>query len=138
MKPKQFTKKAISKVATIVKAPEERKYQEIASKYDLHGYKRIYFVHIRKTGGTSFNHMFLSLSGEDSKSLYSQLCRTRENRILSNGLIYVGWNTRHINKGNYFYGFSHTPLHKLDLPNETFTVSCFRDPVRRVVSHYTV
>jgi len=139
MNPKQFTGKVIQKVTTRVRsALEERKYRRIASNYALNGYKRIYLVHIRKTGGTSLNHMFLSLSGEDPDSLYAQLVKTPSNRICTNGLIYVGWDSRCINQGNYFYGFSHIPLHKLALPKNTLTVSCFRDPVERVVSHYNM
>lgn len=139
MKPKHFAKKAIQKVFANAKTMmEEEKYRKIAGNYDLRGYKRIYLVHIRKTGGTSLNNMFLSLSGEDANFLYVQLSRTLGHRLLSNGLIYVGWNVNIINKGNYFYAFSHTPLHRLALPKGTFTVSCFRDPVKRVISHYNM
>lgn len=95
-------------------------------------------VHIRKTGGTSLNNMFLSLSGEDSNQLYAQLAQMPDHRLFSNGKIYVGWNVKYINKGVYFYAFSHTPFHRLSLPDKTFTVSCFRDPVKRVVSHYNM
>lgn len=82
--------------------------------------------------------MFLSLSGEDPNVLYKRLLRAPDYRLISNGLIYAGWNIGHINKGNYFYAFSHAPLHKLSLPEKTFTVSCFRDPVKRVISHYSM
>lgn len=139
MKSKQFANKVFRKIAASAKSiMEEGKYQKIAENYDLRGYKRVYLVHIRKTGGTSLNNMFLSLSGEGSNFLYTQLSRTLGHRLISNGLIYVGWNVKHINKGNYFYAFSHTPLHKLNLPKGTFTVSCFRDPVKRIVSHYNM
>lgn len=135
MKPGQFVQRIVNRVKG---EPGERTYSKIASGYDLRGYRRIYFVHIRKTGGTSLNNMFLSLSGEDSSSLYEQLSKAPGHRLLRNGIIYVGWEVRLINRGNYFYGFSHTPLHKLDLPAGTFTLSCFRDPVKRVVSHYNM
>jgi len=82
--------------------------------------------------------MFLSLSGEDSSYLYSRLAQSSDHRLLSNGKIYVGWNVKYINEGSYFYAFSHTPFHRLSLPAKTFTVSCFRDPVKRVVSHYNM
>lgn len=139
MKPKQFAKKAIKKVITRGKAfIEEKNYRKFVENYDFRGYKRVYLVHIRKTGGTSLNNMFLSLSGEDSNQLYDQLAQLPDHRLLSNGLIYVGWNVQYINKGTYFYAFSHTPFHRLSLPDKTFTVSCFRDPVKRVVSHYNM
>lgn len=131
--------KTIQRAAAWVRASlDDRKYREIASKYDLRGFKRIYFVHIRKTGGTSLNNMFLSLSGEESSKLYSELIDAPGHRLIRNDLIYVGWHVKHINRGNYFYAFSHVPLHELDLPEETFTVSCFRDPLKRVVSHYNM
>lgn len=136
MTPNQFTKKAIKKTVALGKAiVVNKKYKKIAENYNLHGYKRIYFVHIRKTGGTSLNNMFLSLSGNDS-NLYAQLAQAPDHRLINNGLIYVGWEVKQINKGNYFYAFSHTPFHKLSLPDQTFTVTCFRDPVERVISHY--
>lgn len=139
MKLSKFIEKASNKVKTRVNTiTEEQKYRKIASKYDFNGYKRIYLVHIRKTGGTSLNNMFLALSQENSQSLYLQLAKTPGNRLVNKGLIYVGWNISHINKGNYFYGFSHTPLYELDLPKDTFTISCFRDPVKRVISHYNM
>jgi hypothetical protein len=139
VKSTQFAKKVIQRVVASAKATlEESKYQKIARNYDFNGYKRVYLVHIRKTGGTSLNKMFLSLSGEDSNALYTQLARTPNHRLLSNGHIYVGWNVKLINNGNYFFAFSHTPIHQLALPPKTFTVSCFRDPVKRVVSHYNM
>jgi len=135
MNPRQFVQKVIRRVKGEL---EEKRYQKITSEYDIHGFKRIYLVHIRKTGGTSLINMFLSLSGEDSASLYNQLANIPDHRLLCNGKVYVGWNVRYINRGNYFYGFSHTPLHKLDLPKGTFTITCFRDPIKRVVSHYNM
>jgi len=139
---KQFGKKIIRKSREVLDSDlsiaKERKYREITEGYDLKGYKRIYLVHIRKTGGTSLNNMFLSLSGEDSSQLYAQLAQTPNHRLLSNGKIYVGWNIKYINKGMYYYAFSHTPFHRLSLPDKTFTITCFRDPVKRVVSHYNM
>lgn len=139
---KQVGKKIVCKSRGVVDSwlsiTKEREYRKIAESYDLKGFNRVYFVHIRKTGGTSLNNMFLSLSGEDSSQLYAQLAQTPDNRLLRNGKIYVGWNVKHINKGIYYYAFSHIPFHELSLPDKTFTVSCFRDPVKRVVSHYNM
>ena len=50
----------------------------------------------------------------------------------------MSWNVGHINRGLYFYGFSHTPFHKLNLPDRTFTISYFRDPIERLLSHYNM
>lgn len=117
---------------------EEREFHAITSHYDFRGYKRIYLVHIRKTGGTSLNHIFLNLPGEDSASLYERLAQKPDHRLLCGDKVYVGWNVEYINKGNYFYAFSHAPLHALDLPEGAFTITCFRDPVQRVISHYNM
>lgn len=105
-------------------------------KYDFNGYRRVYLVHIRKTGGTSLNQMFLSLSKEKPERVYSDLASKPAHRVLRNGLVFVGWDRTLIRRGNWFYAFSHTPLHELSLPERTFTFTCFRDPVKRVVSHY--
>ena len=115
---------------------EEKKYNKIVSCYNIEGYKRIYLIHIRKTGGTSLNHIFLSMGDPDAQSFYDELSRARGHRLARNGKVFVGWNLSLINKGNYFYAFSHTPFYKLKIPEDTFTVTCFRDPVKRVISHY--
>lgn len=115
----------------------DRKFKQLSREYQIgRQYKRIYFIHIRKTGGTSLNRMFLSLGMEDSKVLYDKLRSNPLHRIAINGKVFVGWNVDLINRGHYFYAFSHTPLHQLEIPEHTFTITCFRDPVRRVLSHY--
>lgn len=100
-------------------------------------FNRVYFYHIRKTGGTSLNHMFLAFSGRDSHKIYHKLADVSKNhRIIANGKVFVGWNRQLIEQGYFFYAFSHLPYHILALPERTFTVTCLRDPVRRVLSHY--
>lgn len=116
----------------------DARLRRICAHYDFRGYKRIYLVHIRKTGGTSLNNMFLSLTGSGSTELYNKLALSTPHRIVDNGLVFVGWDVAAINRGLYFYAFSHTPIHELNLPEDTFTVSCFRDPVKRLVSHYNM
>ena len=112
--------------------------RQLCSTYDLNGYDRMYLVHIRKTGGTSLNNMFLSVSGYDSQALYQELANRPTHRVIRNGLVFVGWDIASINRGLYFYAFSHHPFHKLSLPERTFTFSCLRDPMKRVVSHYNM
>lgn len=104
--------------------------------YNLNGYDRVYLVHIRKTGGTSLNHMFLSLSGMKSDALYQKLSEEPSHFLSLGGLGFVGWNRLIINSGNYFYGFSHIPLHKLKLPEKTYRITVLRDPMQRVISHF--
>lgn len=114
--------------------------KEVPSKFQTgdpeEGYQRFYHVHIPKTGGTSLNYMFLALTGEDPAELYQSLCAAPSHRLTRNGMTYQGWNKRLINRGDYFYAFSHIPRYRLNLPRATFTFSCFRDPVKRVLSRY--
>lgn len=104
--------------------------------YELNGYKRVYNFHIRKTGGTSLNNSFLEISGGNSGELYNNLAISLAYRIEKNSKVFVGWNKSLIEGGNYFFAFSHIPYHKIKLPPETFTITCFRDPLVRVISHY--
>ena len=113
----------------------ESKAHNLAKNYSIgDGYKRIYLFHIRKTGGTSLNNIFLSLGGEDGKEIYQKVCQ--EKRVLSNGKFFIGWDKNKIQKGNYYYGFSHLPFHQINLPENTFTITCLRHPVERILSLY--
>lgn len=99
-------------------------------------YDRIYHFHIRKTGGTSIVKMFHSLSGDEPEDVYKMLLAHDPRRIDVGGYVFVGWQKQLIEQGNYFHGFSHLPFDELTLPPNTFTFTCFRDPVDRVISHY--
>lgn len=81
--------------------------------------------------------MFLTLGG-NSEQLSHQISRTETGltRILSNGLVFAGWDKNLIEKGDYFYAFSHMPFYQFVLPPQTFSFTFFRDPVKRVLSHY--
>ena len=101
---------------------EDYKCKFLTTSYNLtDNVKRIYFFHIRKTAGTSLNHAFLALGGEEGCKVYEKLPQTRTLRIISQGKIFVGWNKGLIESGNYFYAFSHIPQHQLALPDNTFT-----------------
>jgi len=111
--------------------------RKLARHYQIGGHwKRIYFYHIRKTGGTSINHMFLSSGADKGAEAYATMCKLDGHCLVSGKRVFVGWNPRLINAGHYFYAFSHVPAHRLELPERTFTFTCLRDPVRRVLSHY--
>jgi hypothetical protein len=71
-------------------------------------------------------------------SSYAQLTQAPQNRVVSDKMVFVGWNGKLINKGFYFYAFSHMPRHFLRLKPRTFTLTCFRDPCKRVLSHYNM
>ena len=97
---------------------------------------RVYFVHIRKTGGTSLNHMFLSMDSCASGSLYNMV--SIHFKAECNGRKYAGWDKDVIAVGDYYYGFSHHPIYTLQIPHPTFVFTCFRDPVKRVLSLYNM
>lgn len=116
---------------------DDRRYSGLFETYHIGGeYRRIYFYHVRKTGGTSLNHMFLSLGGEKGNTVYERLNRSLTRRVVSGNKVFVGARRSLIEEGNYFYAYSHLPSHKVQLPKNTFTVTVLRDPVKRVVSHY--
>lgn len=100
------------------------------------GDRRIYHVHVRKTAGTSINHTFLRLGGEGENQRYLTLAGLEGHELDAQGYRFVGWDVTKINRGNYFYAFSHTPFWGLDLPPSTYSFTCLRDPVKRVLSHY--
>ena len=104
--------------------------------YTLGAYRRIYLYHIRKTGGTSLIQMFLRLSGADAGAAYRGMCAAPTRRHRIGDKWYVGWDVPRIEQGAYFFAFSHTPAHGLRLPPHTYTVTCLRDQIQRVLSHY--
>lgn len=99
-------------------------------------FERVYFYHIRKTGGTSINYMFLSLGCEDPQAVYELVSNRPYFGTVSGDKVFAGWKRSLIERGRYFYAFSHKPQHELSLPANTFTLTCLRDPVQRVVSLY--
>jgi hypothetical protein len=126
-------------MTTIEKLKEELVCRWLSRSYDIGSHKRVYHLHIRKTGGTSLNYMFMSLvRSEPWASAYARLTQLPHHRIVRDKMVFVGWNGELINQGRYFYAFSHMPLHQLRLKPGTFTVTCFRDPCRRLVSHYNM
>ena len=89
-------KEIISLTSAIVTAPYYRKQ----ANYNIAGsHKRIYHIHIRKTGGTSLNNIFLSLSGSEPSMLYNKLANSNTFRLKDNEYIYVGWNKFLIEQG---------------------------------------
>ena len=100
-------------------------------------FQRIYHNHIRKCGGTSINKALIkSIGGNDET--YEELAKHKLHKIdLPMGSC-VGWNTAAINRGSFFYAFSHEPLHRLTLDDSTFTYCFLRDPAQRVISHFNM
>lgn len=120
--------------AYALNVPAQLRYKFGAGRAITGKYERIYFYHIRKAAGTSLNHAFFDLGEEDAEVVYDQLGRRR--MMVAGSKTFVGWNKPLIESGRYFYAFSHIPSHQLELPASTFTITCFRDPVQRVLSHY--
>lgn len=95
-----------------------------------HGKKRVYHIHIRKSAGTSVNSAFWGLAGLSLKKI------KRQTLVISKHLVFVRNSKVLIEQGDYFYANSHIPFWNLNLPNNTFTFSVFRDPYSRVLSLY--
>lgn len=111
-------------------------YARLAARSFFPRATRVYLYHIRKTGGTSINKMFLSLSGIDPDLSYQILQQSPSRRVAFGGYVVAGYQPAVLAKGDYHYGFSHEPFDRVCPPVDTFTLTCFRDPVARVLSHW--
>lgn len=100
------------------------------------GYKRIYFYHIRKCGGTSLYKAFLTLGGEGHEIVYKRLLSSPLHRVLSGKLVFAGWNPDVICSGSYDFAYSHIEKYNLKLADDTYTLVMLRNPIKRLLSHY--
>jgi len=119
-----------------VRMPNLPAYRLTARRHPLpDGLRRIYFYHVRKTGGTAFAHAFLALGGEDPAAVERRM--RRPPFCTSSGHYRFAYQDpgllRH---GHFFFGYGHGPARLIRLPDSTFTVTILRDPVDRVVSLY--
>ncbi len=80
--------------------------------------------------------MFLALGGGDGNELFKKLGQQSNESMLEDDLVFVGWDKPLIEKGDYFFGFSHYAYDEISIPDGTFRFTSLRDPVERVVSHY--
>ena len=99
-------------------------------------HRRILFFHSRKTGGTSLNHMFTSYFSDADYIANNFNNYSKRYRVIRKGFIVQASNISLLEQGNYHYGCTHIPSWKIKEPNNTFTISIFRDPIRRIISHY--
>lgn len=113
-------------------------YTEIAEEHQLdERFNRVYFYHIRKTAGVAIKYAFIHQLGyEDLDKAYKKWYQSTDYQLKGNNKVITGWNIPLINKGNYFFAASHEPAHFLNLPENTFTICCFREPAKRVISQY--
>jgi hypothetical protein len=100
------------------------------------GYERIYHIHIRKTAGMSLSLAFRNAFEEGFSGSKQESSLIKRGWAVHGGKIYVSHNRYLLERGDYFFGDSHTPYHTICLPLRTFKVTIFRDPVARVLSHY--
>jgi len=120
-----------------IEARRDPRYRELAKGYRLpDGSRRVYCFHVRKTGGTSLHYAFLGLGGEDPADVHRRMAAAALHRTVSAEFAFAAHQRYLVEQGDYFYGWSHLPAHRLALPPETFTVVLLRDPLRRVVSYF--
>lgn len=100
------------------------------------GYERVYCHHIRKTAGTSLARSFLALGGETPETVERRMARAFLRRTTSGGLTFATGLRSTLERGRYFFGWSHVAAHGMSLPAHTFTVTVFRDPVARAISYF--
>ncbi len=120
----------------IAAIPGTARCRSLCEGYELPGgARRIYFYHIRKTAGISLSSAFMSLETEDGPAALQRLA-DRGGRLILNDKVFVAWNWHLIEQGLYYYAFSHMPNHRFRLPENTYTITCLRDPVARIISDY--
>lgn len=95
------------------------------------GVERIYHYHVRKTAGSSLSRAFRLLAKAQRADPHNADTPFERNR-----LVFVGNDRAAIARGDWFFGTSHIPAHRLDMPPGTFTVTVLRDPLRRFVSYF--
>ena len=116
---------------------ESLKTRWLASRYQIgaNKYRRIYFYHVQKAGGSSIRRAFYKLASEPEKIDTYFHSDTLRRGILGDK-VYVTHHVGMIDQGNYFFASSHWPMSQLTLPERTFTFTNLRDPIRRFMSRY--
>lgn len=100
-------------------------------------YQRIYHFHIQKTAGTSLNSAFYHASGINfEEEILKQFSNIFTRSIRINDKIFSDHNISIINKGAYFYSWSHYPFEDIEVDSDTFTFTSIRDPQSRLISYY--
>ncbi len=125
---------------SLIFSKENRKAKDLMKLSFSKKVHRVYHFHIRKTGGTSINlGVIQHILKNNPQETYSKLSANRFNlRQIINDRVIIGWDVNLINKGLFHYGFSHKPFDQIQLPKNTFSFTCFRDPIKRVLSHYNM
>jgi hypothetical protein len=80
--------------------------------------------------------MFASHFGDSSYIMKEINNYSKRFRVFHNKYIVQGSNISLLEQGNYHYGCTHFPSWKIQEPRDSFTMTIFRDPIERIVSHY--
>jgi hypothetical protein len=105
--------------------------------YELDGgHRRVFHVHVAKTGGTSLSRSFLGVGGEDVDEVHHRMMATEPRATRSGPYVLVAHDPRALRRGWYFFGWSNHPIWYVAPPDDTFTVTVLRDPMARVLSLY--
>lgn len=109
----------------------------LASKYAIGqtNYRRIYFFHVQKAGGSSIRRSFYNLA-EPREKVPPIFHNPTVRRAIIGDKVYVSHHVGMINQGYYFFASSHLPQSEIHLPENTFTFTCLRDPLKRFLSRY--
>lgn len=114
--------------------------------------RRIFLAHVQKTAGTAINNAFLNfgmpvprywdsefvedIRNEKDPPPYAQIVIAEDHILERDGIIYRGW-AADLSQSEFFYAFSHLSLDDVVLPNNAIVFTVLRNPVERVVSHYS-
>lgn len=98
-------------------------------------YRRIYFYHIQKAGGSSVRRSFYNLA-QPVEKVPPIFHNPTVRRAIIGDKVYVSHHVGLINQGLYFFASSHLPMWEISLPSDTFTFTCVRHPVKRFLSRY--
>lgn len=139
-------RKQITNIFKLPLSLKMRELRKVAKTYNIESnlseirYKRIYHIHIRKTGGSTLNWLILqnllNVDEQERKKIWHEIATSRCKFYEKDRYILVGWNRPLLNKEAYFYGWSHEPFEDLKISGDTFSFTVFRDPVARLISHY--
>ena len=105
-------------------------------------FNRIYHYHVPKSGGTTLNMTIYKSYGYifDKNNLHNNFSEQASNlvsrSIKINNKVFLDHNKFLINRGHFYYAWSHYPYHEIFPHSDSFTVTTIRNPVNRVISLY--
>lgn len=100
-------------------------------------YERIYYYHIPKTAGTSVIASFYNnenINFRDTQRKQQSNLFTRKVNI--KGKVFTDHNIHLINKGHFYFAWSHYSYQEIKIPKNTFTFTSIREPSERLISYF--